>query len=88
MYLTNSQREFNFILNCANNKIDFKPNNINYNCVMDKWITLNSIKHPDYYIRCEICDRTRNLNECNICLELYCIKCENFKKTCRYCLLI
>ena len=33
---------------------------------MDKLITLNSIKHPDHYNRCEICDRTRNLNECNI----------------------
>jgi len=55
---------------------------------MDKLITLNSIKHPDHYNRCEICDRTHNLNECNICLELYCIKCENFKKICTYCCLL
>ena len=38
---------------------------------MDKWITLNSIKHPDHYNRCEICDRTHNLNECNICCEAF-----------------
>ena len=55
---------------------------------MDKLITLNSIKHPDHYNRCEICDKTSNLNECIICLELYCMKCENFKKICTYCCLL
>jgi hypothetical protein len=65
-----------------------KLNSITLNSITLNSITLNSIKHPDHYNRCEICNRARNLNECNICLELFCIKCENFKKTCRYCLLI
>lgn len=49
-------------------------------------ITFDNIQHPDYYNKCEICDRTSNLNECNICKDLYCIKCEIFKKNvCHYC---
>ena len=49
-------------------------------------IILDNIKHPDFYNKCDICDRTRNLHECNICLDLYCIKCERFKKNmCSYC---
>lgn len=52
---------------------------------MDK-ITLDNIKKPDCYNRCEICERTSNLNECNLCKELYSIKCEIFKKNlCSYC---
>ena len=37
-------------------------------------IILDNIKHPDFY------------NKCDICLDLYCIKCERFKKNmCSYC---
>jgi hypothetical protein len=49
-------------------------------------ITLKNILHPNDYNYCDICNRKHNLNECNNCLELYCIKCEIFKKNmCSYC---
>lgn len=49
-------------------------------------ITLDNIRHYNFYNKCDICDRTKNLNECNICKDLYCIKCEIFKKNlCSYC---
>ena len=38
-------------------------------------ITLENILPFLQYNKCEICERICNLNECNICLELYCIKC-------------
>lgn len=51
-----------------------------------EYITMENIKPIDYYNKCDICDRTVNLNECNICKELYCIKCEKFvKNCCSYC---
>jgi hypothetical protein len=40
-------------------------------------ITLDNIRHYNFY---NICDRTKNLNECNISKDLFCIKCEIFKK--------
>jgi hypothetical protein len=45
-------------------------------------INFDNIKHFDFYNSCNICHKTKNLSECNLCIELYCITCDKFKKDC------
>jgi len=39
-------------------------------------LTYDNAKPYLHYNKCEICERKHNLNECNICKELYCQKCD------------
>jgi hypothetical protein len=39
-------------------------------------ITYENVKPYLYYNRCEICERKKYLNECNICKELFCERCD------------
>ena len=49
-------------------------------------ITLHNTKHPDYYNKCTECNSITNLQECNHCIELYCVKCDILNHTnCRTC---
>lgn len=53
------------------------------------FITLENILPFNEYNKCELCHRKTNLNECNSCCELYCIKCDKLENTsCRYCIVI
>jgi len=47
-----------------------------------KFLKWENIKPILSYNKCYICKTRRNLNECNSCLELYCIKCDTLSYTC------
>lgn len=53
-----------------------------------KYITLDKVKPFLYYNKCYICGNTRNLHECNNCIELYCTACDlllyNWCSFCKY----
>lgn len=55
-------------------------------CNSNYKITLENIKPYIYYNRCDICNRKTNLNECNICKDLFCQKCDIvFNGYCFFC---
>jgi len=51
-------------------------------------ITYENVKPYLYYNQCEMCERTKYLNECNTCKELYCKVCDRkivFIGNCYFC---
>jgi hypothetical protein len=53
---------------------------------MKDFVTFENILPYLEYNKCTICDRRKNLNECNSCKDLFCIKCDYLKNTlCGFC---
>lgn len=53
-------------------------------------LSFDNIKSSLYYNKCIACKSNMNLNECNNCLSLVCVKCDDIttKTKCRMCIFL